>query len=407
MARVMGAAPKVPALVLGSGVTGLGVLRSLGRENIPVHYAADTRDFSHHSRFAQVVETGLSEFSSAAELGAALERIDFPRMVLIPCSDSWVRSVAGLDPRIAARFPSSIAPAEKLDLLADKLGFATLMQRHGIDHPRTTPIESRDDLASIPDAHFVDAFLKPRDSQAFSAAFQKKAFRVDSRADAHAILDRVEPTGLKVLLQEYIPGPPSNHYYVDTFVDRHGKTLARFARQRLRMDSDFSNSSYLRSIPLESAREACDLMDRIIDSLRPIRGMLSAEMKLDPRSGRLKIIEVNARAWKHVEFAATSGVNICKLAYEDALGIDSAPITSYLDDETCVDLYHDMACCWRLYKKREITIGEWVRSVWGAKGPIACADDPLPAVSRFGELAQGWVKRRIVRRAGWTPDAAT
>ncbi len=388
-----------PALVLGSGVTALGVIRSLGRENIPVYYAADRLDFAMRSRWARLVPTGLTEFSGPGDLAAALERIDVARMVLVPCSDSWVRTVAGLDPALALRFPASVASAENLDLLADKLKFAALMIGHGIDHPSTAAIDVRSDLEALPDSAFANAFLKPRDSQAFSARFAVKAFRVASRADAIARFSAIEPTGLKVVLQDYIPGPPTNHYYIDTFVDRKGRTLTSFARQRLRMHSDFANSSCLRSIPLESARAiaARAAVDRIIVALKPVRGMLSAELKLDPRDGRLKVIEVNARAWKHVEFAATCGANICRLAYDDALGRDSAPITRYRDDETCVDLYHDVANFFRLYKKREISFGEWLGSVWGATGPVASTDDPLPAMSYVTGLLADSMQRRLSR----------
>ncbi len=388
-----------PALVLGSGITALGVIRSLGRERIPTYLAADRVDFATTSRWANVVPTGLTEFSGPKELGAALGRLDVEKMVLLPCSDSWVRTVAGLDPALASRFPTSIARAANLDLLADKLKFAALMAEHGIGHPSTTVIETSADLEALPASAYANAFLKPRDSQAFSARFQVKAFRVASRADAIARFASIEPTGLKVVLQDYIPGPPTNHYYVDTFVDRNGRTLTRFSRQRLRMHSDFANSSCLRSIPADSAiaRDACAIVDRIVLALKPVRGMLSAELKLDPRDGRLKVIEVNARAWKHVEFAATCGVNICRLAYDDALGVDSAPITRYLDDEICVDLYHDVANFFRLYRNDEITLGAWLGSLWGAKGPVASIDDPLPAVSCFTGLVTDSVTRQLAR----------
>ena len=54
--------------------------------------------------------------------------------------------------------------------------------------------------------------------------------------------------GLDVMLQEYIPGPPTCHYMVEGFVDRIGRPVARFVRQRLRMfPPDFGDSTYNRA----------------------------------------------------------------------------------------------------------------------------------------------------------------
>jgi predicted ATP-grasp superfamily ATP-dependent carboligase len=393
MARNATALP--PALVLGSGITALGVMRSLGSAGIPTRYAADARDFSATSRWADVVPTRLTEFSGPAELADVLSKLDEERMVLIPCSDSWARTIASLEPSLAKRFPSSIAPLDRLHIMGDKEQFAALMTKHGIGHPQTYIIKSRADLESLPEPAFENAFLKPRNSQAFSARFEVKGFRVESRNDALARYATIEGAGLEVVMQEYIQGPPTNHFYVDTLVDRHGRLLAHFARQRLRMYTAFANSSALRSIPQDSAVAACSIMDRIVDALRPVRGMLSAELKLDPRDGELKVIEVNARAWKHIDFATQCGVNIARLAYEDALEQECTPITEYVDDARCVDLYHDVPNFFGLLRAREITVREWVTSIWGAREPIATLSDPVPAIWRFSELASGWVRSRL------------
>ncbi len=394
-AAARASAGELPALVLGAGISALGALRCLGREGVATYYASCADDFVHNSRWARRIATPLPVFPTSEQLGTFLLRQPLARAVLVPCSDAMARAVAGLDARLAARFPSSVAPVDRLDTLVDKQRFARFAAAEGLPHPRTTLVRTRADLERLPDEDFVSAFLKPCDSQAFSARFQAKAFRIRSRADALARFAEVERAGLEVILQEYVPGPASQHYYVDAFVDGSGRTLARFARRRLRMDAPFANSSYLRSIPPDEARGALDLMDRVIAALAPVRGILSAEFKLDPRDGQFRVIEVNARAWKHVEFAATSGVNICKLAYDDALGVRNEPVTAYDGGAFCVDRYHDFRPCLELFRRDELSLDAWARTWLSAKGPVACLDDPLPALSAFGELLTGAVRRRL------------
>ncbi|HEU4533053.1 MAG TPA: hypothetical protein VFS00_03010, partial [Polyangiaceae bacterium] len=151
----------------------------------------------------------------------------------------------------------------------------------------------------------------------------------------------------------------------------------------------------LRSVPLGEAGGAVALMDRIVAALAPVRGILSAEFKLDPRDGQFRVIEVNARAWKHVEFAATSGVNICKLAYDDARGVRNEPVTAYDGGAFCVDRYHDFRPCLELFRRDELSLDAWARTWLSSKGPVGCLDDPLPSLSLFGELFADAVRRRV------------
>ena len=56
------------------------------------------------------------------------------------------------------------------------------------------------------------------------------------------------------------------------------------------------------------------------------RGIFSAEFKRDPRDGLFKLLEVNARPWWFVDFAVRCGVDVCRMAYDDALGREVPPL---------------------------------------------------------------------------------
>ena len=76
---------------------------------------------------------------------------------------------------------------------------------------------------------------KPADSQRSFARFRVKAFRIAGRKEAAERLAACAAGGHTMVLQEYVPGPPTNHYFLDGFVDRTGCIRALFVRQRLRM----------------------------------------------------------------------------------------------------------------------------------------------------------------------------
>ena len=201
-----------PALVLGSASpTSLGVIRSLGRKGIP-HVDVGTREtFVSHSRWHRSWPDPQGKEPSPSSLPQCLARLPFERMALIPCTDQWVAAVADLDPSLAARFPASMAPHETIQILLDKGRFAETAVQLGVPHPRTICLGSQDDLAKLPDVAFQDAFLKPRNSRAFSERYGVKAIRFNTRAETIAFVLEARRAGLELVLQEYIPGPPTCH----------------------------------------------------------------------------------------------------------------------------------------------------------------------------------------------------
>jgi predicted ATP-grasp superfamily ATP-dependent carboligase len=146
------------------------------------------------------------------------------------------------------------------------------------------------------------------------------------------------------MAQEYVPGAPTDHYFVDGFRDAGGVLTGLFTRQRIRMHpSDFGNSSYSISIPLDRLQAPVQHMTELLSRL-DYRGIFSAEFKQDRRDGLYRIIEVNTRAWTYVEFAARCGVNVCEMAYRDALGLPVAMATrNYPAGAGCVDLHRDIS----------------------------------------------------------------
>src|SRR5581483_5252361 len=142
------------------------------------------------------------------------------------------------------RFPASVPSPETLAQFVDKGHFAALLRKNGVPHPYSKELEGANDLDDVPDEIFSSAMLKPRDSQSFMRRFAVKALHVSSRSDAVEKLARVQEAGFEVLLQEYVPGPATQHYFVDGFIDRYGVPRGVFVRQRLRMfPLDFGNST--------------------------------------------------------------------------------------------------------------------------------------------------------------------
>lgn len=380
------ASEPVNVLALGSGITLLGVLRALSRKNVNVMALPDVDRITRRSRWYRSAPQSFAGIT-AADLGGRLENLA-PRTVLMACSDMWVRAVASLSPDLLARYPASIAPLASLDILVDKARFGATLERLGLPHPTTRLMESVGDLDAVPDKALESSFLKPVHSQQFFARFGVKAFRIAGREDAATRLRACIDAGFAMMLQEYIPGPPTNHYFVDGFIDRHGAVVTMLARQRLRMSPpDFGNSTLMITVSLSEARDAPATLKKLFSDIR-YRGIFSAEFKRDQRDGVFNLIEVNARPWWYVDFAARCGVNVCKLAVADALGEPVQPIPGYAIGRRCVFPYYDFQAVRAERAAGRLGLVGWAGSWLGPYQPVFRWSDPLPAVGEVVSLGR-------------------
>lgn len=387
----------VPAIVVGFGQTGLGALRCLRLAGIPAYIACPADDLATRSRWYRPTPGPVAWDGKcdAAALGL-LRSMPLERAVLIPGADDAALWLANLPDDLRGRFAVSSSSPQTLAILQDKARFGEHLARSGIPHPRTFPIRRRADIDAIPFGELDRVFLKPANSQAFSRIMGTKGIWARNRTELEAIWRKLERHGLEVLAQEYVPGSAADHYFVDGFRDRHGALTGLFARRRWRIfPPDFGNSSYCRSVPLEDVGNAVGSLDALLAGL-DYRGIFSAEFKRDARDGSFRILEVNTRAWWYVEFAARCGVNVCRMAWQDACGlpVEAAPRT-YPVGAGCVNLPGDIitlrmqprSARGPLYR----IVGQWAR----AHFHVFRLDDPRPG------LSVAWrIMGRLVRHAG-------
>ena len=331
-------------------------------------------------------------------LEAILRSLPVDEAFLMPCSDLWMEAAVGQSEDLRRRFPASIAPRETILTLLDKERLASVLAELGVPHPRSFRLDREECLDAIEDRVFASAMLKPRSSARFLRTFHVKALTVRSRAEAATRLREAQAAGCEMILQEYIAGPPTQHYFIDGFVDRSGTIRAQFARQRLRMHpADFGNSTCMVSIALDSVRPAAESLARLLAHLE-YRGIYSAEFKRDLRDGRFYLIEVNVRPWWYVGFAEAYGVPVCEMAYADALGLPLPGLQPYPIGKLCVYPSLDAnEYFWHRRNRRGeahaplvACVGAWLL----AHKAIFAWDDAGPALSRSSSALQRILSRR-------------
>jgi D-aspartate ligase len=364
-------------------MTAVGVLRALGANEIASYLVAPPGDVARRSRWARPLPgPPLADLAPAA-LPAALAAAGVERAVLFPCSDRWVRSVAEVAEISDGRYPAPVATTRSLAQLLDKASLAETAVRARVEHPHTMVIRSPADLDDVDEELLRRCFLKPVDSEAFNRRFGTKGFPIEDRDTARARVAEAVEGCHALVLQEIVQGGPADHVFLDGYVDRHGRFTGLYARRRLRMHPPrFGNSTASVTIPLAEVEPAVEAFRRLV-AATGYRGPFDAEFARDERDGCFRLIEVNVRAWWQVELARACGVDVVRMAYEDALGHPVAATTVYRVGVGWVNPIQDLRAqrSARRAGERPDTAG-W----WSARHALFAWNDPVPGLAELLRL---------------------
>jgi D-aspartate ligase len=378
-------------------VSALGVVRALRAHDIVTHVVVPRRSMVARSKGVLLLADGSPVDRDVAPLVASLHEANVDHAVLFPCDDQWLDVVARLvavDPR---SHTASVPGPDVVERLTDKGVFAQTLEALDIPRPRTFEVRSIADLKAIDDGEFASFFLKPRDSQRFTQEFLDKGISFTDRRLAMSKLERALGDGHALLAQERITGPPRNHVFLDGFVDRSGRIAGLFARRRVRMfPPEFGNSTDSVTIPLVDVEDALDSLRRLFEAIG-YRGVFDAEFKWDDAASIHKIIEVNARAWWQIELARAAGVDVVRMAYLDALGLDVVPATRYRIGRRWVHTLPDLRARLRAPRIKGPD-GPRHEGWFAARHAVLRWSDPGPALSELARVT------RVALRLGRTVE---
>ena len=172
--------------------------------------------------------------------------------------------------------------------------------------PTTSPSGSKIPIPRSSTPGSIDAFdpvaepgpwaIKPAIKERFIYETKKKAWRADDEGQLRDAFRRAaEIVGPdEVIIQELIPGDGRHQVAFCALCDQ-GRTVAEMTVRRLRQHPpEFGRAStFAESVDLP---EVATSARRFLQAMR-CHGLVEVEFKLDPRDGRYKLLDVNARTW--------------------------------------------------------------------------------------------------------------
>ena len=323
---MIGPAPRVPAVVVGGTLNGLGVVRSLSRGGVPVVLLETTRRCpAVWSRYCATIRVPSLEGAALIETLVRLASELRCRPVLILTSDDSVLTVSAARRQIEPLYRIDLPAAAMIEALADKAGFHALALREGFAVPRSRTVSGEADLDRLGELE-PPIVLKPADKTLVLAGIAERAVCADTVAQARTAAARMLHRAPSLIAQEWIAGPDTEILFTLFSCDAQANLIGIFPGRKLVCSPPAVGSTALCVAAPEVAAELY-LHTRNFVQRVGYRGLGSLEFKRDSRSGRLFIIEptVGRTDWQE-EIATLCGVNLPLLTYEVALGAPAPPV---------------------------------------------------------------------------------
>jgi D-aspartate ligase len=390
-ARPSAALKPTAALVLGSDYRALGVARSLGRHGIPVHVVASGGDrLAALSRYANTT----SDWPDGeAERLAHLEELAGAKghtWALFPSADESAAFVARNHAALSALLRLTTPPWDVFRWAYDKRHTHELGAKVGVESPATIYPGDRDELARAEIAFPV--VLKPAIKPEFNRLTVAKAWRVDDRETLLRRYDEacalVDPATLMV--QEVIPGGGEANLAYAALAESGRELHFVVARRTRQYPADFGRAStFVETIEdpgiVESSRQLLEAAN--------FTGLIEIEYKVDPRTGRPLLLDMNPRVWGWHTLCGRAGVDFPWLQWLHLCGEDP-PATSAKPGVRWLRVTTDMPSALREIVRRRMSLWGYLKSLRPPhERAIFARDDPMPGLMELPLLVRKLAKR--------------
>lgn len=372
------------AFVLGLYDTGLSAVRGLGRKGVPVvAFDYETGNAGFASRYCRAVRCQHPEHAPeelVALLISEARSVAGPAM-LLAASDAFVLFVSRYREPLREYFRFTLPPAAVLEALVDKRLQYELAGQIGIPHPATFYPETAADVGRIASQLDYPAVIKPYVGHRYREEVSSdKGLTVDGPEALHSTFERLFETGAQALVQSFAPGPITNLINVTYCLDQAGNLLDSFMLRKLRqfpVDLGVGTfvECYFDAAAFELGLKFCRALG--------YRGIAEVEFKLDERTGRFALIELNPRIGAQNQLALSCGHNLPWMAYADLFDLPADAPHACQANLRWLDFKGDYLAFKAMREAGSLRYTTWLRSLLTARSFATFAlDDPGPFFKR-------------------------
>jgi predicted ATP-grasp superfamily ATP-dependent carboligase len=350
----------IDAAVLGCWENGYGVSRQLAHAGLRVAGVyAKGGEVWRHSRYladrAQAPDPAKDPAPFIEFLLAQAPR--WRGALLIPTNDHYLDALSRNKAKLAAHYVVLAADAPVVANLIDKSGLYATAQAIGVPAPRTGHYDSLAALAAdLPRLKFP-CLLKPMEGHRFFEAFGQKLFVTDHPDQLVGRFRDAHAKGLKVGVQELIPGPITDLYSYYSYRAEDRTILFESVWRKLRQAPPHFGVG--RAMHTEWQPEVAEHGRRLLDALG-YTGVCQLEFKRDQRDGRWVVLDANGRFPLPNILFHQAGVNLPHLVYLDRVKGERGQPQRPRDGVYWINLNEDIRHTFLMPRQEPLTVGGWL-----------------------------------------------
>ena len=384
---------KTGVVVIGGDYQGLGVIRSLGRQGIPVYLLDSGACIGVASKFTTKFFRcpSLNDENLFLEFLLSLaEEEKLNNWVVYPTDDETVR-VLSINKRLLEKYYNIPTPDWAVSqILYNKKLTYKLAERINIDIPRTVYPKDIGEVSQIDLAFPV--IVKPVSQGKFYKKTKKKALKARDKRELIEIYKKTEALidNSEIMIQEVITGGPENLFSFCSLF-KEGIPLAKLVAKRSRQHPmDFGRAStFVETVDIPELEE---LGTKFLNAIN-YYGLSEVEFMWDPRDKRYKLLEINARTWGWHTLGGIAGVDFPLLLFKNLMG-EEVRSNSFRKGVKWIRILTDAPLGFKEILKGKLMINDYLLSLKGEKEyAVWSLRDPLPFVMEFLLLPYLWKTR--------------
>ncbi|HEY8804695.1 MAG TPA: ATP-grasp domain-containing protein [Clostridium sp.] len=352
----------------------LAVVRSLGKRNIKVIVAEETRfNPSAFSKYCSKVLVCPSARKEPDKYYSWLCRVlsTYKCDVMFPMDDD-VFEIVMKNSEELLKICSIVLPNMQSYLLScDKSNATKLAEEVGVPCPQTLHPKNLYNLLSLIEPMKFPLVIKPRVSSG------SRGIRiVNNKEEFIKVYEEIHQVYGFPIIQEYIG--IGDRYDVCLLFDNANELKAQFVQKEIRhFPIDIGPSTMQESVEApEVLQYALSIMKKL-----PWKGVVELEFIVDTRDNKFKFMEINPRFWGSLQLAITAGVDFPWMLYKLSVERKVEETSKYKTGCMCSwllpgDILHFIGNKDRKKMKPPFLAGE----KYGVQDDIVSKKDPLPVL---------------------------
>lgn len=394
------------ALVLGTNYyIGLSLARGLGKMGVPV-VAVNYSKENPYGRSKYVSEEIIVPHYKTHPRELCDYLIEYAQKqtakpVLFPTADAYAQFIDQFHDELKPYFLFPNGEKGLISDLVDKYKMVEYTDKFDVKTPEMIYTEVPDLARRVAAEIKYPCIIKPKDSATFVKEYRNKVFIIENEAQLLEKVELCRKDGIEVFVQRIIPGPETNCYCWEGYMNQDSVCTHYTTVQKIRQwPNNFGAATYAKQTWLPECHAICaPLLEGV-----GYKGFAEVDLKKDEVTGDIYLIEINCRYIGFTELLIAFGFNTPFIAYREMIGDPLPPKAwNYDTGYSWIHSLEDKFAMNKYLETKQLSKEQMEQDTKDAGiviSPIWSKDDPQPGITYAMYQVSNKLKRAARKMVG-------